>query len=338
MKKCSPLDDTRLAYLYVQMAQLQKAGIAPQEALQQVLAGKADKEAAARMRTALRHMRRGASVAEAGQRSGLFLGFDAALLAAGEICGEYPFEHLAESYQARVRRSRMIRSRLWLPLMVLGMALLVRPLPALVAGDIGAGAYVSSSFGVFAALLLGGYVLWQMSKLLRRIGLGALWERVALRLPWFGEIHKRRCLLEFTRTLGLLVQAGVPVFEALPKAVATLPNRVLQQRLACVEDALHRGASVGEALSCAEAFDPHLLTLVRSGEHAGSLDGVLLHYARLEEETVSAHEESLARWLPRVVYALVAGWMIASLLGDGLPGSLEALREMEESEVAGEEM
>lgn len=325
MKYHQPLDSAALSSLYQQLSQLDRAGIAPLQALARVHEPSAD----GRIQETLRRLNGGKTLSQAGRGAGLFVGFDGALIEAGEQSGIYPFAQLAKLHEARGRRGRKVVAGLWLPGGVLLLGLLLRPLPQLVGGQIGAGEYVAQSLLAFALVLAGGYLLWRLPGLLRRFGLGDLWDAFALRLPIVGNIIRRRNMLEFARALGLLVQAGVPMFEAMPKAIAVVENRVLRRGLNPVEATLRGGSTVVDALRQGSAFDANLLALVDSGEFAGSVDRMLLHYAEREEEQVSAVEDELARWAPRLIYLMVALWMAWSILSAGPPGSFDAIQQMD---------
>ncbi len=313
-----------LAGLYQQLYQLDRAGIAPLEALAKVHSTPAQERIAA----TLRYIQRGDSLAQAGRRAGLFVGFDATLIAAAEQSGIYPFDQLARLHEAQRRRRGLIISRSVLPLAVLLLALLVRPLPDLVAGRIDAAGFLLSSIGVFALLLGLLLIAWKLPGWLRRYGLGGVWDRTILQLPLVGTLVRRRNMLEFSRALGTLHRAGVAMFEALPQAIGVVANSVLQQRLYAVEQTLRSGATLSDALHQSPDLDPGLLALVASGESAGSIDRMLLHYAELEEQEVSAMEDALAQWVPRILYLAAALWMAVTIVSSTMGGSLSTLEQM----------
>ncbi len=326
MNEPRPLDPLALANLYAQLTMLQRAGIAPLEALPKIQTPALQP----RVKATLQWLRRGLGLAEAGRRGGLFLGFDAALLAATEMRGEYAFAELAARYEARVRRRRLVIGRLWLPVAVLALGLLVRPLPALVGGSLSLGGYLVASVGTLALLLGGGYLLGRLPDLLERSGLARYWDAMRLALPWIGPLVRRQAVLEFARSLGLLLAAGVPILEALPKAVATVESMSIRRRLGDVEASLRDGATFAEAVAGVPELDRRLRAFVASGDLAGSVDRMLLHFVELEEGELTADEDSLASWVPRLFYLVIALWIASALLSAGPPGSITAIQAMDE--------
>jgi len=318
------LDEDSLARLYLQLAQLQKAGLGPEQTLRQVQVTGAEEP----IRRTLRHLQSGVGLAEAGRRAGLFKGFDAALLAASEQTGEPAFSHLAEFHAARAKRWRRLRSQMWLPMAVLLIALLVRPLPALVGGTMGFGGYLGITLLPFLLIILAGKALTFLPTRIGKGKWGVLWDAWMLRLPIIGRIARRRAMVELTRSLGLMLRAGLPIFEALPKAVETVGNRLMQHRFSRIMDALRDGLPFTEALRQVRGLDERLLAFVSTGAQAGSLEEMLLHYTRIEEENLELDEGELYRWLPRLFYLLVALWMSYGLLTGGVPSSLDAMPEL----------
>lgn len=306
--KFKPLPTHTLALVYRQLAQLQKAGIPAQVAVAQLQSE--DKTAQVRLRRTRQAISKGRSLAEAGVISGLWTGFDAALLQVADDGGMYEgiLQQLAEIYETRERRRRELRSRLWMPLGVLLLALLLAPLPQLFADNLSLAAYWLQSFGSFAGVLMLLYGLRYLPQIL-----GSAWHLFSLSLPIVGNLIQRRQQLEFIRALGLLMQAGVPILQALPQAQSVVTNRLLRKRLDCIQERLEAGALLSEALPCARGLVRQRLALANSGDYAGSLDSLLLHYVALEEADLQQQEENLSRLLPRVFYGLISLWMISTL-------------------------
>ena len=268
----------------------------------------------------LRRVRSGAPLSNAGRLGGLWAAFDSAAIAAGECIGRYPFNQLADFHNARNKRKKQVRSRLLLPLGMLLLALLVRPLPHVVAGELSAGEYLFGSIGMLFLLLVGSWLLSRLPGYLHGGAWGERWDGLVLQLPLVGATTRRRNLLEFARALGLLAQAGVALFDAMPRAIELVGNRHLRDCLGRAEQSLHGGASLFDALKQCPEFDPTLLALVDSGEVAGRVDEMLLHYVGMEEQALGQLEDMLVTWGARLVYLMVALWMAWSILSMGLPG------------------
>lgn len=109
-------------------------------------------------------------------------------------------------------------------------------------------------------------------------------DNALLRLPLLGAINVRGLLARYTRTLALLLRAGLPLVEIMELVEATVGNRVARRSFAAVRRTVIRGESFSAALAKEPLF-PHLLAqMVRVGEETGNLETNLDAVADLYEE------------------------------------------------------
>lgn len=309
------------ARLYAHLAAMLRAGLPLAEAL----AHAPLPSAAQGWRTAcVQRMRAGQPLSAAARGQGVFGAEDWPLVQAGEATGalERIFERLAERHAGRSANLRSMRSRMMLPALVLLLALLIQPLPALVAGRIGIGEALAP---LLATVLLMGVAVFFGRALLAWLlrpagGKPVVSDGLLLRLPVFGPLLLRRNLRDFSETLGMLLEAGIPMFQALPVAIDALSNAALRAAFAEVERRVVAGAPLADALADLSwpAFEP-LRAQVEAGEAAGRLAESLLHLARLEREQVAEASRQLATWAPRLANVAVVVWLVRSMIGSGLP-------------------
>lgn len=297
--------------VYSQLSQLESAGIDAEQAL--TLLAEPPTEYARRARQAKAYSRRGFDFVKAGRVAGLFSVRDVALLEAAHHGGQQAtvYQHLAQSYDDKARRLRQIKSRTMIPMIILVLALFIEPLPRLFASEISALGYLTAT--ALKILLLGGLAYagvrlsqWMLTRDLCRV------------LPYFGHWCLRQQTHDFIWTLGLLLQAGVPILEAIPLAARNLRGVLARDQSKVLLQAIESGQLFTDALATLPGIEPSLLPLVRGGEHSGALDSMLLHYARLEADNLQRHHDFLTQWLPRFLYALIALWMASSILGSGI--------------------
>jgi len=309
-------DETR-AQVHAQLAALERAGVPVADAVG-LLRLPREQDRVTRL---VRDLRQGASLADAGARAGLFNPLETTVLRAA-ILGGSPaeaHERLARSAAASARRSGQLRARLMMPLAVLAIALFVQPLPALISGSIGAGAYLLQSVG--SLLLLAGCAV-AAKELARRFDAGGegpgriASEQLLLRLPLIGDLLVRGQAQTFFENLGLLLGCGVPMFSALPAATATLSVRTLRQQFDQLLPLMQAGASLSNAARTLDCLgNPAVIGMIATGEGSGKLPELLSRYAQGEGKLVSERQEMLATWIPRIVYAVILMWMAYSLIG-----------------------
>lgn len=306
------------ALLFQHLAAMEKAGLPPARAYALLDLGPAYRQ---RQATFLRLAARGVDPASAGLNSGLFTAFEARLLRAALSAGSPlpTYERLASFHAARVARQRTLRSRLMLPAAMLVMALLVNSLPELVAGHLSGGAFL---WQAARPLLLIGAAIGAALHLARwhaAGGVGAArqpFDRLLLAIPLCGPMHLRRNRRDAVESLALLLEAGLPLQDALPVALNTVNNSVVRADLARMLPALQQGATLAHAVGALGlAASNTLFAFVHTGEQSGTLPEMLGRFADTETVAIDAFAQALAAWLPRLAYAGVALWMAAQLLG-----------------------
>ena len=312
-----PLPAQELANIYLQLALLEDSGIPTLNAMTMLVKGGGESSRRATM--ALNYLKRGKPLSEAGVRAGLFVGLDVALVKVAEASGTNAevFRQMAQFYEEKARQRRQIKSRLFLPVTVLLLAVFIQPVPALILEKITILDYLGTTVGFIVQLALLVFVLMRLPRWLRHGFLrpfGGLWDKIEMNTPYFGRWYVRQSLRDFMRALGLMLQAGLPILEALPKGYEVVENTILRRRLQKISTRLHKGDTFAEAFSLVPRIDPVAAQLILTGEHAGSLADMLLHYVKFESEAITMHNDMLAAWIPRLVYASVAAMMIYSLI------------------------
>ncbi len=306
------------AELYAQLAALEQAGLPTLQAFGLVRIPGA--EAQTRLRAAINLLEKGQDPATAASRSGLFTPIEAQLLHAAFCAGKLgaSYQRLATSLTRRAAALSKLRSRLAMPLFVLTLLLLIQPFPALVTGSIGGADYLRMAVLPVVALLALVWAVWQLPGWFYRgpdTPARTAIERLLLGLPLLGPLLQRAAAAQFFETLGLLLDAGIPMFEALPLASDTLRNGAMRARFAGLLPRLQAGATLAQSLNSIEtAPAPHIEEFVRSGEHSGTLPATLLRYGEKQAEAVAETQEQIALWLPRLLYAAMLLWAASGLL------------------------
>jgi len=145
--------------------------------------------------------------------------------------------------------------------------------------------------------------LWFLVQRLRRTpAVIAATERVLMRLPVTRELLQARQAGRFTRTLQLLLDSGLTVFQAIDVARPTLGSALMERRMRDAQESVKRGGSVSESLRAARCFPPLVTQMVAVGESGGTLVTVL-------DELASYYERYLDESL-RILTALLEPMMI----------------------------
>lgn len=138
-----------------------------------------------------------------------------------------------------------------------------------------------------------------------------------LRVPVVGRLVRDIAVARFTRTLGTLVSAGIPILSALRIVRDTLGNAALTRAIDQVSDKVTTGQSLADPLERSGHFPPLLVQIVNIGERSGRLEQMLLHAAGSFDRQVNNSLKLFTRILPTVlliVMALVASFVLSAIL------------------------
>lgn len=166
-------------------------------------------------------------------------------------------------------------------------------------------------------VLFAPLVVWGILKLIRQSEVGRfVLDFIKLKIPVFGKIVQKTVVARFTRTLGTLITAGVPILDAINITKETTGNEVFTRALAKVHDSIREGESFAEPLQASRVVDTLVVNMVDVGEETGELDKMLLKVADNYDEEVETLVGSLISLLEPVLViflGLTVGSIVISL-------------------------
>lgn len=142
-------------------------------------------------------------------------------------------------------------------------------------------------------------------------------DRIMLKLPLFGELHQQVILTEFTRTLGLLMAAGIPVLDGLDTVTVSLSNAVYRKDLNDITKQVKKGLSLGTLISRNPNFPPILGQMITVGEETGKMDQTLLKLSVFFESESQYRIKNLTAAMEPLIMVLLGigvGFMIMSIM------------------------
>jgi len=131
------------------------------------------------------------------------------------------------------------------------------------------------------------------------------WDRWLLGLPLLGGLLLRLEVARFARTLGTLLQAGVPLLQALATVKEIAVNRVVVEALERLHDGIKRGGGIASPLAASRVFPTLAVHMVRVGEETGRLEEMLSKVADVYEgEVRTAVKRLIAALEPAIILTL----------------------------------
>ncbi len=105
--------------------------------------------------------------------------------------------------------------------------------------------------------------------------------------PVVGRVVKLNLFGQFARTLGTLLQNGVPVLTALKITEEVIPNRILKEAIARTRDDVTDGKTLAQPLARSKVFPQLMIDLVQIGEETGDVPGALQNVASTFESELT---------------------------------------------------
>jgi type IV pilus assembly protein PilC len=160
---------------------------------------------------------------------------------------------------------------------------------------------------------------WLLLKVVRRTEPGrAITDSAMLYVPVTGSLIRKSTTAKFTRTLGTLINAGVPILEAVTITKETSGNYVFERALGKVHDSIREGETFAEPLRESKVVDGIVVNMIDVGEETGELDTMLMKVADNYDEEVDVAVGALVKLIePLLVLFLgfvVGGIVIAMFL------------------------
>jgi len=138
-------------------------------------------------------------------------------------------------------------------------------------------------------------------------------DRRLLTAPVFGPVVQRVEISKFARTLGTLIDNGVPILSALRIVVDTLTNRAIAREVGLVHDEVSEGESLHGALRRTEHFPPTVVNMLAVGEESGRLGEACKRIADVYDEEVDRAIRAMTSLLEPTLI-LVMGFFVGFLV------------------------
>jgi len=138
-------------------------------------------------------------------------------------------------------------------------------------------------------------------------------DRAKLRVPFGRSIWLESGLSLFSRTLGLLLEAGISLLSAVGIAIQAVPNAWIVRHMTDVPNYIKNGESLSESLAKTETFPPLAVDMIRIGENSANLQGMLGDMSDFYDERVRGRIETLVNLVEPVVIIFM-GLVVAAML------------------------
>lgn len=141
-------------------------------------------------------------------------------------------------------------------------------------------------------------------------------DPLKLKLPVFGPLATKIAVARFTRSLSMMLHAGVPLVQALAIVGSASDNHRIEQAVREVQESVKQGRSFSAPLAKAEVFPPMVAQMIAVGEESGTLADMLASIADFYENEVETATEQLTASIEPILIVgigIIIGGMVISL-------------------------
>lgn len=191
-----------------------------------------------------------------------------------------------------------------------------KELPLLTKIVIGASNFLINHYIALLAILLSTIVLytaWIQSKTGKYI-----MDVVKLHIPIVNYFTRVVAVVQFSQTLGLLLESGVNIVEALGIVVQIVNNQVLVTALTTAKENILKEGKVADYLKKTKLFDPVDIHLINTGEQSGSLDIMLIQVGKYNQDELRQYSfklTSILNPMATVLLGVVVGVILFAVMG-----------------------
>ena len=325
----SKVTDKDITIFTRQLAVMMKAGVPLLQAFDIVGRGHANPSVGKLLLDIKTDVETGSSLGQAFRRHPKY--FDALfcnLVAAGEAAGilDTLLDRLATYKEKILAIKGKIKSALFYPIAIIVVALVVTsvimifvipvfkdlfksfgadlPGPTLVVMHISD--FLLGNWYIIFPGLIGGvwffFFMWRRSVTMQRF-----MDRLALRVPVFGDVIRKAAIARWCRTLSTMFAAGVPLVESLDSVAGSAGNYVYYEATKRVQSEVSSGTALTVAMTNCGVFPSMVLQMVAIGEESGSLDAMLSKVADFFEQEVDEAVEALASLMEPMIMVVLGG-------------------------------
>jgi type IV pilus assembly protein PilC len=264
------------------------------------------------------------------------------MVAAGEAGGvlDLILARIADFKEKAIRLKGRVKSAMIYPIVVMSAAFLIllglmtfviptfkSVLEEMVGGKLnvvtttvlGISGWIAYRYG-WAVLMAVPIIMIIVVRIIRQFQPGRMaLDAITLRMPVVGQISSKVSVTRWTRTLGTLISAGVPILDAINVTRETAGNEVYAKLLGNIHNSIRQGDTFAAPLRQSRTIDLLVSNMVAVGEETGDLDKMLLKVADNYDEQVDVLVGGLMSMLEPIMIIVLGSVVMVIVLAVFLP-------------------
>ena len=159
-------------------------------------------------------------------------------------------------------------------------------------------------------------ILFALNRIRKTVKGRYFFDKTKLLLPRFGILSKKIAVARFSRTLGSLLDNGVPMLSSLEIVKNIVDNALISDAIEAASKEVGRGQGLGPALAGTKMFPDLTIQMILVGEQSGKLEAMLDKIADVFENEVENSIMSMTSLLEPVmilIMAVIVGFIVLSI-------------------------
>ncbi|MFQ6609394.1 MAG: type II secretion system F family protein [Fidelibacterota bacterium] len=329
-----------MVFFVRQLATMFTAGLTIERAMHFLASEEKNKKFQKTLMTTEDDIRKGLLLSDALDRhSGIFSNLIISLVRAGEVSGKLSstLEELAIYMENVADTQRKVISALFYPVMIIVFLfatllfafLFIIPKFGEVYASLGAelplfttlilrvGDWVQANvLFIIMMVAIWSFVMWLLSM---TDTVRLLLDKLYFKIPIFGNLIRLNILAKFSKTLGILLNAGVSVLESFQLVGKVVENRVYELAIKQASQDIENGVNISRALKDTLVFPPTVIQLISTGEETGEIDQLSLRAADFYNKQVLAIVDRITSIIEPILLIFVGAVILVILLATYLP-------------------
>lgn len=137
--------------------------------------------------------------------------------------------------------------------------------------------------------------------------------------PVIGNVLRKSAVARFTRTLGTLVSAGVPILDALEVVGKTAGNLVIERAIDYTRSRIAEGKNMTGPLMETQVFPTMVVQMISVGEATGAMDVMLAKIADFYDTEVDEAVDGMSAVMEPIIMVVLGGIIGTVMLGMYMP-------------------
>ncbi|MFN3162434.1 MAG: type II secretion system F family protein [Pseudohongiellaceae bacterium] len=145
------------------------------------------------------------------------------------------------------------------------------------------------------------------------------WDQRKMRLPLAGPVFEKVALARFSRTLAMVLKAGLPIVQGLNVVSGAVGNAYVARNVNKMRENVERGEGLHRTAVNSKMFTPLVLQMISVGEETGAVDELLSEVAEFYDAEVEYDLKQMSDAIEPILISFIAGLVLILALGVFLP-------------------